>query len=234
MKTIGLIGGTGWVSTVEYYRVINQTVNKRLGGLYSAKCIIYSLNFAELDRMKKNNDFQGVYSLFKNAAVTLTNAGAECLLLCANTAHIYADALEKDITLPLIHIAEAAGREVKNKNLTRVGLLGTKQTMEEDFYKKRLTAQNIEVMIPGENDREFIDRSIFEELLLEEFKPETKQRFLNIISELEQKGAEGIILGCTEIPLIIHPEDVPLLLFNTTEIHATAAVEFALEAVLKV
>jgi aspartate racemase len=228
MKTIGLIGGTGWVSTIEYYRIINRTVHERLGGLHSARCIIYSLNFGELDQMKKKNDMQGVYSLFRDAGIKLTKAGAECLLLCANTAHIHADALEKDISIPLIHIADAAGREIQNKNLRRVGLLGTQQTMEKDFYKKRLREQNIAVVIPEESDREFIDRSIFEELLLEVFNPQTKQRFLTIISKLEQRGVQGIILGCTEIPLIIQQEDVSLPVFNTTDIHAKAAVEYAL------
>ncbi|MBE9491724.1 MAG: aspartate/glutamate racemase family protein [Bacteroidetes bacterium] len=228
MKTIGLIGGTGWVSTVEYYRIINQEVNRRLGGLQSAKCIIFSLNFGELNEYKRRKNEHGFYSLMKNAALKLTGAGAECVLLTANTTHIYADALQKDIPVPLIHIAEVTAKEIKNKNLRRVGLLGTKQTMELDFYKAKLREKNIEVLIPGKDDREFINSTIWNELVKESFREESKRRFLKIMNELQSDGAEGIILGCTEIPLLINQEDTKIPLFDTLRIHAISAVDFAL------
>jgi len=228
MKTLGLIGGTGWVSTLEYYRIINRTVNERLGGLHAASCMIYSLNFAELDARKSTQDEEAVYALFHDAAVTLEKAGAEGLLLCANTPHMYAERLRNDVSIPLIHIAEATAREIKNKGFNQVGLLGTKLTMEETFYTSKLSEYQIDTLVPGADEREFINHSIFRELLLEEFKPATKQRFLEIIFDLAAKGAQGIILGCTEIPLIIHQEDVDIPVLNTLDIHARAAVDFAL------
>ena len=229
MKTLGLIGGTGWVSTLEYYRIINRTVNERLGGLHSARCMIYSLNFAELDERKSAQDDEAVYTLFCDAARTLELAGAEGLMICANTPHVYADRLENDISVPLIHIAEATAEQIKSQHIDKVGLLGTQLTMEEAFYTSRLRQHKIEPLIPNLEEREYINHSIFNEFLLEEFKPQTKQRFLDIISELIKKGAQGIILGCTEIPLIIQQEDVKVPILNTLEIHAKAAVDFALK-----
>lgn len=229
MKTIGLIGGTGWVSTVEYYRIINEETNKRLGGLEAAKCILYSLNYGEIDSFNKKNDSEGIFLLLSNAAEKLIAAGADCILLCANTMHQYASRLELKIDVPLIHIAQATGEAIKNRGLNKVGLLGTKQTMEMDFYKSKLNEKEIEVIIPEKIDRDFIQNTISNELLKNMFLDESRTRFQKIMEKLKNNGAEGIILGCTEIPLLIKQEHSALPLFNTLEIHSIAAVDFALK-----
>jgi aspartate racemase len=228
MKTIGMIGGTGWLSTVEYYRIINQETNKRLGGLNSARLILVSLNYSEIEALNELEDYGGVYNLVLDAALKLEQSGVDCVMLCANSLHQYVDDLAKEISIPIIHIAEAAAKEIKKKGLTKIGLLGTKLTMEMDFYTKKLKEAGIESLVPEEPERQFIHSSIMNELLVEEFKTETKEKFLKIINDLEQRGAEGIVLGCTEIPLLIKPEDTHLPVFNTLEIHARAAVDFAL------
>jgi len=228
MKTIGLIGGTGWISTAEYYRIINETINKKRGGLTFAKCLLYSLNYGEIDELNKRNDMKGVYSLILDASKRIAGAGADCIVLCANTLHLFADKLEKEISLPIIHIASAVAKQIKNKKIAAVGLLGTKPTMEQDFYKTRLKQENIEAIVPGKEEREFIHHTIMNELLKGIFAKKTKVHFLEIIKDLESRGAEGIILGCTEIPLLIDQQDTQLPLFNTTTIHALAAVDFAL------
>jgi len=229
LKTIGLIGGTGWVSTVEYYRIINEETNKRLGGLEAAKCILYSLNYGEIDSFNKKNDSEGIFLLLSNAAEKLIAAGADCILLCANTMHQYASRLELKIDVPLIHIAQATGEAIKNRGLNKVGLLGTKQTMEMDFYKSKLNEKEIEVIIPEKIDRDFIQNTISNELLKNMFLDESRTRFQKIMEKLKTNGAEGIILGCTEIPLLIKQEHSALPLFNTLEIHSIAAVDFALK-----
>jgi aspartate racemase len=228
MKTIGMIGGTGWLSTVEYYRIINQETNKRLGGLNSAKLVLVSLNYSEIDKLNEVEDYSGVYKLVLNAALKLEQTGVDGVMMCANTSHQYVDELEKEIGVPVIHIADAAAKEIKKNGLSKIGLLGTKLTMEMDFYTKRLNEAGIESLVPEEQERKFIHSSIMNELLVEEFKTETKEKFLNIINDLEQRGVEGIVLGCTEIPLLIKPEDTHLPVFNTLEIHAKAAVDFAI------
>lgn len=228
MKTLGLVGGTGWISSVDYYRLINQGVNKALGGHQFARCILYSINFGDVMELNKQNDNEGVYSLLKDAAVKTIQAGAEGVLLCANTMHKFADRLQDDINVPIIHIAEATARAINKEGFLKVGLLGTKYTMEENFYRSKLEAANISAIVPGKSDREYINNVIYGELLKEIFKEESKNKFLEIIEKLRQQGAEGIVLGCTEIPLIIKDDDFDLPLFNTTEIHARAAVEFAL------
>ena len=228
MKTIGMIGGTGWPSTLEYYRIINQETNRRLGGLNSAKIFLSSFNYAEIDALNKKEDHAGVYKLVLDAAQRLKKSSVDFLLLCANTLHQYADNLEREIGLKIVHIADATAEEIKRKDLTMIGLLGTKFTMEMDFYTKRLSAAGIESLVPPKPEREFIHNAIMNELLKEEFKKETKEKFLNIISELEHSGAQGIVLGCTEIPLLITQKDSHLPVFNTLEIHAKAAVDFAL------
>jgi aspartate racemase len=230
MKTIGMVGGTGWLSTVEYYRIINQETNKRLGGLNAAKLVLVSLNYSEIDTLNKEKDYAGVYNLVLDAALKLEQSGVDCVMLCANTSHQYVEELEKEIRIPIIHIAEAAAKEIKKKGLKKIGLLGTKLTMEMDFYTKRLEEAGIESLVPEKPEREFIQLAIMNELLVEEFKAETKERFLNIINDLEQQGAQGIVLGCTEIPLLIKQEDTHLPVFNTLEIHAKAAVDFALNS----
>ena len=229
MKTIGMIGGTGWPSTLEYYRIINQETNRRLGGLNSAKIFLSSFNYAEIDALNKTENHAGVYKLVLDAAQRLKKSSVDFLILCANTLHQYADELEKETGLNIVHIADATAKEIKRKNLTMIGLLGTRFTMEMDFYTKRLEKAGIESLVPPKPEREFIHNAIMNELLKEEFKKETKEKFLNIISELEHSGAQGIVLGCTEIPLLITQKDSHLPVFNTLEIHAKAAVDFALK-----
>lgn len=228
MKTIGMIGGTGWPSTLVYYRIINQETNKQLGGLNSAKIILSSFNYAEIDKLNKVEDNVGVYKLVLSATEKLKRASADFIILCANTLHQYADNLEKETGLKIVHIADATAVEIKKKGLTKIGLLGTKFTMEMDFYTKKLSNSGIESLIPEKPEREYVHNAIMNELLKEEFKEKTKEKFLNIINDLEQKGAQGIVLGCTEIPLLIKQDDTHLPVFNTLEIHAKAAVDFAL------
>jgi aspartate racemase len=228
MKVIGMIGGTGWVSTAQYYRHLNEETNKRLGGLNSAKIILHSFNYGEIDKFNRADDNAGVYKLVLDAAKILKASSVDCLMLCANTLHQYADDLQEEIDLPIVHIADATAIEITKYNLNKIGLLGTRATMEMDFYKKKLNNAGIESLVPGKPEWEFIHNAIMGELLKENFRKETKDKFLNIINELEQRGAQGIVLGCTEIPLIIKQEDSPLPVFNTLELHAKAAVEFAL------
>ena len=228
MKTIGMIGGTGWPSTLDYYRIINQETNKRLGGLNSAMIILSSFNYAEIDRLNKLEDHAGVYKLVLEASNKLKKASVDFLILCANTLHQYADDLENEIGLKILHVADATAEEIKKTGLSKIGLLGTRFTMEMDFYTKRLSQFGIESLVPEKSDRNFIHNAIMDELLKEEFKPDTKKKFLSIISELQEKGAGGIVLGCTEIPLLIKQQDTNLPVFNTLEIHAKAAVDFAL------
>ncbi len=228
MKTIGLVGGTGWISTVEYYRIINEEINKRLGGMDFAKCILFSLNYGEIDSLNKKNDSAGIYSLVSDAAIKVINAGADCVLLCANTFHQFADQLEQEINIPLIHVAHATAKRINKQGLKKVGLLGTKQTMEMDFYKSKLKENNIDIIIPRQDDRDFIQRTISNELLKSIFIEKSREQFKMIIAKMQVEGAEGIILGCTEIPLLIKQSDSPLPLFNTLEIHSLAAVDFAL------
>ncbi|MBP1682623.1 MAG: aspartate/glutamate racemase family protein [Ignavibacteriaceae bacterium] len=228
MKTLGMIGGTGWPSSLEYYRIINQETNKRLGGLNSAKIVMTSFNYAEIDALNKKDDHAGVYNLVLDAAQRLKKCSVDCILLCANTLHQYVEDLEKETGLKVVHIADATAKEIRKNNISRIGLLGTRLTMEMDFYTRRLKEKGIESIVPPKPDREFIHNAIMNELLKEEFKIKTKEKFLAIIKELETNGAQGIVLGCTEIPLLIKQEDVHLPVFNTLEIHAKAAVDFAL------
>lgn len=229
MKTIGLIGGTGWLSTQEYYKIINEKVNQKLGGLQFPKIILYSINYGEIDACNQNNDIEGIYQIIKKGAETLKNANVEFLALCANTIHFTIEKLHKEINLPFVHIADATGAAIKEKKVKKVGLLGTRQTMEMDFYKNRLANMNIEVITPQKHNRDFIHNSIMKELLLEKFLPETKSEYISIMNNLKEKGAEGIILGCTEIPLLIQQKDYDLPIFSTLEIHAEAIANFAIK-----
>jgi aspartate racemase len=228
MKTIGMIVGAVCPSTLEYYRIINQETNRRLGGLNSAKIILSSFNYGEIDLLNKKEDHAGVYELVLDAAQRLKKASVDFLIICANTMHQYVDALENETGLKIVHIADATAKEIKKNNITTIGLLGTRFTMEMDFYKKRFNQFGIETLVPGKPDRDFIHAAIMNELLKEQFKADTKNRFLKIIDELENRKADGIVLGCTEIPLLINQDDVELPVFNTLEIHALAAVDFAL------
>ena len=227
MKTIGLIGGTGWVSTLEYYRLINLETNKLLGGYNAARCVLYSLNYADINECNLREDHEGVYNFVLDAAIKLKNANADCLVICANTMHQYVDRLIEEVKLPIVHIADATAFEIKKLGLSTIGLLGTKFTMEMDFYTKRLNDAGIKSLVPEKSERLFIHSTIMDELLKEIFKPESKKKFLDIINDLEIKGAKGIVLGCTEIPLLIKQADTHLPIFNTLEIHAKAAVNFA-------
>ncbi|HCT29216.1 MAG TPA: aspartate racemase [Bacteroidales bacterium] len=229
MRTIGLIGGTGWVSSHEYYKLINLEVNSRLGGLNAARCILYSFNYNDIADLNQKNDHEGVLNLLIDASLKLEAAGVDGIALCANTLHYYAENLQSKISKPIVHIAKATAGEIKNKNLSKVGLLGTKMTMEQGFYKDNLAKLGINTIIPSDRTRAFIHRTIFNELIKNVFTDATKQQFIQIINELHEQGAEGIVLGCTEIPLLINQKDVEIPLFNTLDIHAKAIANFALE-----
>ncbi|OGU67675.1 MAG: aspartate racemase [Ignavibacteria bacterium RBG_16_36_9] len=228
MKTIGMIGGTGWPSTLEYYKIVNQETNRRLGGLNSAKIMLSSFNYAEIDALNKKEDHAGVYKLVLDVAQRLKKCSVDCIVLCANTLHQYVEDLEKETDLRIVHIADATAKEIKRSGISKIGLLGTRFTMEMDFYTKKLKEAGIDSIVPEKPERLFIHNAIMNELLKEEFKEETKEKFLNIINDLEQRGARGIVLGCTEIPLLIKQKDSGLPVINTLEIHAKAAVDFAL------
>ena len=230
MKTIGIIGGTTWVSTADYYTLFNQKVNKALGGNHSARVILYSVDFDDVMTFKAEGRDDALKKMMLEAANLLDYAGAECLLLGANTMHMMADFIQERITIPLIHIGEETAKVIAAKGLKKVALLGTKVTMEKDFFHNKLTEYKIESITPGDDDRDFINNSIFTEFSKEIFTEETRARYTEIIAKLVQEGAEGIILGCTEIPILLKQKDFDIPLFNTTEIHANAAVKFALES----
>ena len=229
MKTIGLVGGTGWISSAEYYRIINEETNRRSGGLTFSKCILYSVNYGEIDAFNRQNDMEGVYNLILDAVLKLAGAGADCIVLCANTLHRFFDRLALETDIPFIHIADAVGTEIRRKKMSRVGLLGTKQTMEMDFYKSRLKLMDIDVLTPGLSDRDFIQKVISDELLRGIISDASKYRFIRICRELYLGGAEGIVLGCTEIPLLLKQEDINIPIINSLTLHAIAAVDHALD-----
>jgi aspartate racemase len=228
MKTIGLIGGTSWVSTIDYYRLINEGINEKLGGSNFAKCMIHSFNYADIRRNNDANDWDATLRMITEASQNLHRSGAEAIILCANTMHLIAERLQPQLQIPVIHIAKVTADEIVRQRLGKVGLLGTKFTMERDFFKDKLKEQNIEAIIPGDDDRAFIHETIFEELGRGLIVEKTKHRYLEIIGKLVAGGAQGIILGCTEIPLLIKPSDVNIPLLDTTELHAGAAVKFML------
>lgn len=229
MKKIGLIGGISWVSTADYYKLINERINDKLGGLNFSECLIYSFNYADIKRNNEANDWDSTFNMLLKACQFLKQGGAEAIVLCANTMHLIADRLQEAIDIPIIHIAAETAIEIEKQGLKKVGLLGTKFTMELDFFKDKLTAKGIEAIIPGrEDDKDFIHTTIFEELGKGLVMDETRKRYLEIANQLIKEGAEGIILGCTEIPLVIRPEDISVPVFDTTLIHSNAAVEFQL------
>jgi aspartate racemase len=228
MKTLGLIGGTTWVSTVDYYKYINQLTADRLGGLNSAQILLYSLNFDELKTLFEKGDWARVGEILTGIARNLEAAGAEGIVLCSNTIHIAAKEIAHEIAIPLIDVTDATAREINKLKLGKVALMGTKFTMEKDFYPQRLAAEEIEMILPDAEEREFINRTIFNELGRNIFSAETKRKYLEIIQNLATRGAEGVIFGCTEIPMLIAAKDCPIPSFDTTLIHARAAVEFSL------
>ena len=229
MKTIGLIGGMSWESTIPYYRIINEEVKNRLGGLHSAKIVLYSVEFDEIEKCQSNNEWEKSGEILGNAARGIEAAGADFLLICTNTMHKVAPLIASMIGIPIIHIADATADELEKHGIGTVGLLGTKYTMTQDFYKKRLTDRGIAVVIPDEDEVETVNRIIFEELCLGEIRDDSRETFRKIIAGLKEKGAEGVILGCTEIGLLIAQDDVDVPVFDTTVIHAKRAAELALE-----
>jgi aspartate racemase len=229
MKTIGLIGGMSWESSSEYYRIINETVRERLGGLHSAECIMYSADFEEIENLQHQGKWEELTKLMLNFAQKLEGAGADFIVICTNTMHKMAEEVENNTNIPLLHIADATAEKIIEKGLRKLGLLGTNFTMEEDFFKKRLEEKyNIEVIIPSQNDRRIIDSVIYNELCLGIIKQSSKEKYKEVINRLISDGADGVILGCTEIPLLVSQGDVEMPVFDTTTIHAKSAVEFAL------
>jgi len=229
MKTIGLIGGMSWESSLEYYRIINETVKARLGESHSADCLLYSFDFAEIERLQMQGRWDIAEKRLVDVAQRLQQAGAECIVLCTNTMHKLADAMQAAITIPLLHIVDATAVVIRKQGLHTIGLLGTVFTMEEPFYRGRLTGKfGLRVICPDANGRALVNRVIYEELVKGIIKPESRASYVRVISEMAARGAQGVILGCTEIGLLIRPEDSPVPVFDTTYLHALAAVDFAL------
>ena len=229
MKTIGLIGGLTWYSTLDYYKLLNELVNERKGGAHAAKLILYSVDFAEIKSLTVKEDWDGIVKIIGAAARSLEKAGAECLMIGANTMHNIADNIEAMIQIPLIHIADAVAAEIQKQQLTTITLLGTKYTMQMDFYKNRLLKHGIKTIIPSVADIEFINNSIYNEFSKGLFLPETKERYLRIIHSLTTEGAQGVIFGCTEIPILLKQNDCPVPVFDSALVHSKAAVDFSLK-----
>ncbi|HUG58539.1 MAG TPA: aspartate/glutamate racemase family protein [Candidimonas sp.] len=231
MRIIGLIGGMSWESTIPYYREINQVVKARLGGLHSAKIILYSVDFHEIERLQHAGEWEAAGKVLAEAARKLQGAGADFLVLCTNTMHKVAADIEAAVGIPLLHIADPTALEIKKAGFSRVGLLGTRFTMEQDFYKKRLLEHHgLQVLIPGPQDRDIVHTIIYEELCLGIVQPESRREYQRIMASLIAAGAEAVILGCTEISLLVGPQDALIPLFDTTAIHARQAAESALAA----
>jgi len=229
VKTIGLIGGMSWESSLEYYRLINQGIQAKLGGLHSAKCVMVSVDFAEIEVLQREGRWEESAGVLTSAAQSLEHGGADFVVICTNTMHKVVDSLQARLGIPILHIADATAEQVKAGGLNKIGLLGTRFTMEEDFYKGRLADQfGLEVLIPNADERAIVHRVIYDELCLGQTKAASKARFVHIIEHLVESGAQGIILGCTEIGLLVHAEDSRVPLYDTTRIHAQAAVAFAL------
>lgn len=228
MKTLGLIGGMSWESTLPYYRLINEQVRARLGGLHSAKLVLYSVDFAEIEQLQQAGDWITAGARLADAARALAAAGAEALVLCTNTMHKVAPAIVTAVNLPLLHIADPTAAAIRAAGLTRVGLLGTRFTMEQDFYVERLRAHGLDVLLPDPEQREIVHRVIYDELCLGRVEATSRAAYREIIADFAGCGAEAVILGCTEISLLIGAHDSPLPLFDTTQLHAQAAVAFAL------
>jgi aspartate racemase len=229
MKTIGLIGGMSWESTIPYYRLINETIKRTLGGLNSAKLVLYSVNFHEIERLQHSGDWAAAGKLLADAARSLETAGADFLVICTNTMHKVAPEIEAAVSIPLLHIADPTANAIKQAGFTRVGLLGTRFTMEQDFYRQRLVEKHgLSVLIPDQKNRDSVHRIIYEELCLGKILPESRNNYRTIMADLVQQGAEAIILGCTEISLLVSHQDSEVPLFDTTHIHAISAAQQAL------
>ena len=228
MRTIGIIGGISWLSSIDYYRLINEKINQRLGGVNAGKIILYSVNFEEIKTLTFAGDWKGMADMLGAIAARLQAAGADCILIGANTMHKIADEIQAAVTIPVIHVAVETAKAVQARKIKKVALLGTRYTMELEFYPSRFAALGIEVIIPPEEDRQYIHDAIYEEMGKGLFLPATKTRVLSVITQLALKGAEGVVFGCTELPLLIEQRNCVLPIFNTTLIHAEAAVDFAL------
>ncbi len=229
LKTIGLIGGMSWESTVTYYKIINETVKEKLGGLHSAKCILYSVDFQEIEECQANGNWEKSGEILGEAAYNLEKAGADFIVICTNTMHKVVNQIKEKISIPILHIAEMTAEKILEKGLKNIALLGTKYTMEQDFYKSKLIEKGINVIIPDKNDIEIINEVIYDELCLGTINSNSKKKFLEIVDKLRSKGAEGIILGCTEIGLLIKNEDTDVPLFDTAIIHAEQAAMYSIK-----
>ncbi|MFF5125325.1 aspartate/glutamate racemase family protein [Streptomyces syringium] len=228
MRTIGLIGGMSWESTAEYYRILNERTRERLGGLHSARCLLHSVDFAEIEQLQVQGRWAEAGELLAAAARSLEAAGADLLLICTNTMHKVADSVEAAVSIPLLHLADATASAVRAAGLRRVGLLGTAFTMEQDFYRGRLAAGGLDVRVPDAEGRALVHRVIYEELCLGIVRDASRAAYRQVVEDLVAEGAEGVILGCTEIELLIGPEDSPVPVFPTARLHAEAAVDAAL------
>ncbi|MCI1581397.1 MAG: aspartate/glutamate racemase family protein [Clostridium beijerinckii] len=229
MKTIGLIGGMSWESTVTYYQVLNNVIKEKLGGLHSAKCLLYSLDFHEIEKCQSTGEWEVSAQILSEAALTLEKAGADFIVICTNTMHKVADKVQEAISIPILHIAEVTAQVLKAENITKIALLGTKYTMEQDFYKSKLIEEGITVLIPDKEDIETVNKIIYNELCVGIISKHSKEVYLNIIDKLTNKGAQGVILGCTEIGLLVQQRDTKTPLFDTTLIHAEKAALFSIE-----
>ena len=229
LKTIGLIGGMSWESTVTYYKIINEVIKEKLGGLHSAKCVLYSLDFQEIEECQANGNWQKSGEILGEAANNLEKAGADFIVICTNTMHKVVNQIKEKISIPILHIAEMTAEKILEKGLKNIALLGTKYTMEQDFYKSKLIEKGINVIIPDKNDIEIINEVIYDELCLGTINSNSKKKFLEIVDKLRNKGAEGIILGCTEIGLLIKNEDTDVPLFDTAIIHAEQAAMYSIK-----
>ena len=229
MKTIGLIGGMSWESTVTYYQIINETIKNRLGGLHSAKCILYSVDFDEIEKYQTRGEWDKSADVLSEAAQALERTGADYIVICTNTMHKVVPEIGRRIHIPILHIADMTAVQLKKQGIRKVGLLGTKYTMQQDFYKNVLIRQGIEVIVPNDDDVDVVNRVIYDELCLGKIFEKSKAVYLDIIQELVRNGAQGIILGCTEIGLLIQQSDTDIPLFDTTRIHATQAALKSLE-----
>lgn len=231
MKVIGLLGGMSWESTVTYYQLINHKIKAKLGGLHSAKICLYSIDFAELEQLQRQGKWDEAGALLAKAAQKIEAGGADFLVICANTMHKVAEQIQSAISIPVIHIVDAAAEQLLRNKVQKIGLLGTKFTMEEDFYKSRLLQKyKIATIIPSPSQREAVHSIIYDELCMGIINPDSKKVYLNIIDDLSQQGAEGVILGCTEIPLLIQQQDTTVPLYDTTTLHAEYAAYLALDS----
>lgn len=230
MKVIGLIGGMSWESSAEYYRIINEEVKRRLGGLHSAKCLLYSVDFEEIERYQSEGEWEKAGEVLGDVAHSLEKGGADFIVICTNTMHKVVNDVQSKINIPLLHIADATAGQIKEQGISSVGLLGTKYTMEQDFYKSQIESSGIKVIIPSDSKRDAINKIIYDELCLGKINQPSRDYYKKVIQELIEAGAKGIILGCTEIGLLVKPTDSEVPLFDTTYIHALEAVNIALNS----